>query len=45
MDINLPSAKVNVITRFAKGKDKKNMVDNYKVAGGHKDTVESEVIF
>ena len=41
MDINLPSAKVNVITRFAKGKDKKNMVDNYKVAGGHKDTVES----
>jgi len=41
MDINLLSAKVNVITRFAKGKDKKNMVDNYKVAGGHKDTVES----
>ena len=41
MDINLPSAKVNVITRFAKGKDKKNMVDNYKIAGGHKDTVES----
>ena len=41
MDINLPSAKVNVITRFAKGKDKKNMVENYKVAGGHKDTVES----
>ena len=41
MDINLPSAKVNVITRFAKGKDKKNMVDNYKIAGGHKDTVDS----
>ena len=41
MDINLPSAKVNVITRFAKGKDKKNMVDNFKIAGGHKDTVDS----
>ena len=41
MDINLPSTKVNVITRFAKGKDKKNMVDNFKIAGGHKDTVES----
>ena len=41
MDINLPSAKVNVITRFAKGKDKKNMIDNFKIAGGHKDTVES----
>ena len=41
MDINLPSAKVNVITRFAKGKDKKNMIDSFKIAGGHKDTVES----
>ena len=41
MYINLPSVKFNVITRFAKGKDKKNMLDNFKIAGGHKDTVES----